>query len=85
VVTNVHKTSNLIDIALQSQKLPNISQTFVEKMTKFVKEKKSLINVHRILHPHYICMLILNDRPIDMNVSPYTSTLLMHITMSRIR
>jgi hypothetical protein len=37
-VTNVEKTSNLNDIAIKSQKLSKISQAFVEKATKFVKE-----------------------------------------------
>jgi hypothetical protein len=36
-VTNVDKTSNLINIALKFQKLLNISQAFVEKTTEFVK------------------------------------------------
>jgi hypothetical protein len=39
MVTNVDKTSNLINIALKFQKFLNISQAFVEKMTEFVKEK----------------------------------------------
>jgi hypothetical protein len=50
VVTNVDKTSNLIDIALKFQKLLKLSQAFVEKATEFVNKK---ITNQGTLHPNY--------------------------------